>query len=82
MTTDRPYKKAMEMTEAVAQIQALAGTQFDPMMVHALVSALKSGLLAEGGIMALTQSEDESAHPEIERLFRARSTTCRRCRKS
>jgi putative nucleotidyltransferase with HDIG domain len=69
MTTDRPYKKAMEMTEAVKQIQSLAGTQFDPVMVNALVSAHNSGLLAEGGITMLTHPEEESAHPEIERLF-------------
>jgi len=37
MTTDRPYRKALPFTEAVAEIQRGSGTQFDPIVVEAFV---------------------------------------------
>jgi HD-GYP domain-containing protein (c-di-GMP phosphodiesterase class II) len=36
MTTDRPYRKALSHHEAVAELRACAGTQFDPHVVAAL----------------------------------------------
>jgi HD-GYP domain-containing protein (c-di-GMP phosphodiesterase class II) len=36
MTTDRPYRKALSHHEAVAELRACAGTQFDPRVVVAL----------------------------------------------
>lgn len=38
MTTTRSYRKAMPIEEAVAELQACAGTQFDPAVVAALVA--------------------------------------------
>jgi HD-GYP domain-containing protein (c-di-GMP phosphodiesterase class II) len=38
MTTDRPYRKARTPEEAVTEMQRCAGTQFDPLVVAALVS--------------------------------------------
>jgi diguanylate cyclase (GGDEF)-like protein len=40
MTSDRPYRKAMEHAEAMAQLTGNAGTQFDPEVVQALVGYL------------------------------------------
>ena len=37
MTTDRPYRKALSAGEASAELQACAGTQFDPEVVAALL---------------------------------------------
>jgi putative nucleotidyltransferase with HDIG domain len=37
MTTDRSYRKALSLEVAVAELQANAGTQFDPLVVDALV---------------------------------------------
>jgi HD-GYP domain-containing protein (c-di-GMP phosphodiesterase class II) len=37
MRTDRPYRKALAYRQAVAEIQANVGTQFDPRVVAALV---------------------------------------------
>ena len=37
MTSDRPYRRALPTEEAVAQIQAGSGTQFDPVCVDAFV---------------------------------------------
>jgi HD-GYP domain-containing protein (c-di-GMP phosphodiesterase class II) len=40
MTSDRPYRKAMQHADAMAELTANAGTQFDPDVVQALVGYL------------------------------------------
>jgi putative nucleotidyltransferase with HDIG domain len=40
MTTDRPYRAARPYREAIAELRACAGTQFDGRVVEALVSAV------------------------------------------
>jgi len=40
MTTDRPYRNAMSVEIAVAELRDHAGTQFDPRVVEALVAEL------------------------------------------
>jgi GAF domain-containing protein len=37
MTSDRPYRRAMTQDDALAEIRASSGTQFDPSVVQALV---------------------------------------------
>ena len=39
MTTDRPYREAMAPEDAVAELQRCAGTQFDPQVVEAFITA-------------------------------------------
>jgi HD-GYP domain-containing protein (c-di-GMP phosphodiesterase class II) len=50
MTSDRPYRRAIEHREAIAELTANAGSQFDPQVVEALVGYLygrrQSGLAA------------------------------------
>ena len=50
MTSDRPYRKAMPHREAMAELTANAGKQFDPQVVESLVGYLygrrQSGLAA------------------------------------
>ena len=43
MTTDRPYRRAMPVAEAVAELRAGAGTQFDARVVDALIAAADRG---------------------------------------
>jgi HD-GYP domain-containing protein (c-di-GMP phosphodiesterase class II) len=43
MTTDRPYRKALSMEDALEELVRNAGTQFDPTVVAALIRALESG---------------------------------------
>jgi HD-GYP domain-containing protein (c-di-GMP phosphodiesterase class II) len=43
MTTDRPYRAAMSSEEALAELHANAGTQFDPTVVAALASVIARG---------------------------------------
>jgi len=40
MTADRPYRRALSDEQAVAELKRCAGTQFDPMLVKAFLSAL------------------------------------------
>src|SRR5690349_11421435 len=45
MTTNRPYRSAMELDFALGRIKALAGSKFDPVVVTALESAITHGRL-------------------------------------
>jgi HD-GYP domain-containing protein (c-di-GMP phosphodiesterase class II) len=40
MTTDRPYRKARPIADAVAELRRCAGTDFDPAVVDALAEAV------------------------------------------
>jgi len=40
MTTDRSYRRAMALDEAVAELRRVSGTQFDPAVVDALIASL------------------------------------------
>lgn len=41
MTTDRPYRGAMALSDAVAELRAESGKQFDPLVVEALVAIVE-----------------------------------------
>src|SRR4051794_19015438 len=41
MTTNRSYRKAMPVAEAVAELRTCAGSQFDPQVVEALVAVVE-----------------------------------------
>jgi diguanylate cyclase (GGDEF)-like protein len=42
MTSDRPYRKAMSVEDAIAELRANAGTQFDPKIVDAFVKLIEA----------------------------------------
>jgi diguanylate cyclase (GGDEF)-like protein len=43
MTSDRPYRKAMSHEEACRELEANAGTQFDPEVIEAVLAVLDHG---------------------------------------
>jgi HD-GYP domain-containing protein (c-di-GMP phosphodiesterase class II) len=47
MTSDRPYHKAMTMEGALEEISRHRGTQFDPVVVDALMRISSTGILSE-----------------------------------
>jgi HD-GYP domain-containing protein (c-di-GMP phosphodiesterase class II) len=47
MTTDRPYARARPVDEAIAELRACAGTQFDPDVVEAVVEVVDAWGAAE-----------------------------------
>ena len=48
MTTDRSYRAAMTLDEAIEELQANAGSQFSPVVVDALMGVLRADPLAGG----------------------------------
>jgi len=42
MTSDRPYRKAMNVKEAIKELKVNAGTQFDPDVVAAFIQIIES----------------------------------------
>ena len=45
MTTDRPYRAALSVGEALDEVRGGAGTQFDPLVAEALVACVEAGSL-------------------------------------
>ena len=45
MTSDRPYRGAMSPTSVLNEIKQCAGTQFDPVVVGALLKIPTTGML-------------------------------------
>jgi HD-GYP domain-containing protein (c-di-GMP phosphodiesterase class II) len=42
MTTDRPYRKALPVEDAIAELRRCSGTDFDPEVVEALATAVET----------------------------------------
>jgi putative nucleotidyltransferase with HDIG domain len=47
MTSTRPYRRALPMFHALAEIERCAGTQFDPDIAHAFLRAWSAGAFAD-----------------------------------
>jgi len=45
MTTDRPYRKGLGYEDAIMEIQRCSGTQFDPAVVDAFLTAWEEGVI-------------------------------------
>jgi HD-GYP domain-containing protein (c-di-GMP phosphodiesterase class II) len=43
MTTDRPYRAALPVAVALAELHRCAGSQFDPAVVQALCAVVEPG---------------------------------------
>jgi len=52
MTTDRPYRKARTHADAVGELRACSGTQFDPRVVDAVIAVLGTGADTPGQLSA------------------------------
>jgi HD-GYP domain-containing protein (c-di-GMP phosphodiesterase class II) len=53
MITDRPYRARRSIAEAVAELEACAGTHFDPAVVRATVAVVERVVRSEGSDEAL-----------------------------
>jgi len=58
MTSDRPYRKAVSHAAAVRELKGSAGTQFDPGVVEAFLTANRKGLIED---KAFSQEKGEDA---------------------
>jgi response regulator RpfG family c-di-GMP phosphodiesterase len=48
MTTDRPYRKAMDTSKAIQLLRDAAGRQFDPQLVERFIELLEKGIVTPG----------------------------------
>jgi HD-GYP domain-containing protein (c-di-GMP phosphodiesterase class II) len=58
MTSDRPYRTALSIEEAMARLRAGAGQQWDPIVVDALLGLLVSGRLELDGRPTVADQPD------------------------
>ena len=47
MTSNRPYRQALPLTSALAEVRECAGSQFDPTVVRAFLAAWAQGDFSE-----------------------------------
>ena len=69
MTADRPYRTSRSAQDAVAELRACAGTQFDPRIVEVLADIVEELALTGDGVLA--ESADEIAPEESRAVFAA-----------
>ncbi|WP_010680969.1 bifunctional diguanylate cyclase/phosphohydrolase [Acetivibrio cellulolyticus] len=50
MLSDRPYRKGMEISEVIAELEKNSGTQFDPCIVQAFLSAINVNCVVKSKI--------------------------------
>jgi putative nucleotidyltransferase with HDIG domain len=80
MTSERVYRPAMSVADALAELRRGQGTQFDPQIVEAFHQAATAGLLgldAAGGAETLTDSERQPAPTEAELVAEPAAGTSR-----
>ena len=59
MISDRPYRKAMPIQQAIEELERCRGTQFDPIVVDAVVSLYKEGKLKPHHVPHLDPAHDD-----------------------
>jgi HD-GYP domain-containing protein (c-di-GMP phosphodiesterase class II) len=52
MTAERPYRSAMSRADALRELRANAGTQFNPVVVEAFIATAESAAKAPNGHLA------------------------------
>jgi putative nucleotidyltransferase with HDIG domain len=57
MTTDRSYRRALPVADAIAELERCAGTQFDPDVVVALIAVESSALRPPAWQLTLSEPE-------------------------
>ncbi len=62
MTSNRPYGRAIDTDEALAELRANAGSQFDPAVIEAFCAELSAGHLSLEGHSAQSRTP-EGRHP-------------------
>lgn len=78
MTADRPYSQRRSTQEAIAELRAEAGRQFDPVVVEALIDAVqgtpdpRANSSSDTGLFRLLNPDAETNRPVLSALPRAR----------
>ena len=78
MTADRPYSRRRSQQDAIAELRAEAGRQFDPVVVEALIDAVQKDPDSSGrpssdtGLYRLLNPDGETGGASLSELSRAR----------
>ena len=67
MITDRPYRKGMTVAQAIEELKRNRGTQFDPVVVDAVIGLYQAGQLHPAHL-------PDSAHPTNGQAFTSQTT--------
>jgi diguanylate cyclase (GGDEF)-like protein/PAS domain S-box-containing protein len=67
ITTDRPYRRARTFAEAIEELRACAGTQFDPLVVVALIEVVAAGGQAPGAPAGIPEQTLDRLSAELAR---------------
>jgi HD-GYP domain-containing protein (c-di-GMP phosphodiesterase class II) len=68
MVTDRHYRHALTVPEAVLELRVNSGTQFDPAITPVVLRLIEAGLLEEGKPELVPSSQGlVEAHRELDR---------------
>ena len=69
MTTHRPYRRALSLDEAIAEMRVNAGTQFAPAVVDALIELIEedAALVGPAGLDEITLTVPEAPAPNLSR---------------
>ncbi len=70
MTSNRPYRMALTQEEAFRELQAGAGSQFDPAMVESFIAMINRGNLRYGALVRMTDEEARVLAEERGWVFR------------
>ena len=54
MMSDRPYRKALQLEDALKELEVNSGTQFDPNVVRVFIEVLKEGDLGRDSAVNTT----------------------------
>ncbi|MHB8896606.1 MAG: hypothetical protein ACYC99_15705, partial [Candidatus Geothermincolia bacterium] len=65
MMSDRPYRKALPVPEALKELEINAGTQFDPVVVTAFMEAFTEDG-AEDSTASVSEEIDSSRTAELD----------------
>jgi HD-GYP domain-containing protein (c-di-GMP phosphodiesterase class II) len=63
MTSERPYARRRSLAEALAEVRANAGTQFDPAVVHGLLAMDRSLIASTLGLRELVAVPEVPPRP-------------------
>jgi len=65
MTTDRPYRPALSVSDALTEVRRSAGTQFHPKVALAMVDIVETGLLVQPDATLDFSSDDDLSYTDV-----------------